>query len=212
MEEKRLDKDSTSLFKAMERHYVDEDGKTIQDAVQLGMSILYFYHGMHEARLCALEEDQKVATGILDDFFYTICMDHMSIDRFNAHRQVANVHLDMIQRTAPKTADILRKWLYGEVLDILENKIYQTPLAGLPLHIMLCEGAMRIYNAYVFTTIRNKGPGYDYIAAANVQCSLHVLSFIAFLVSQDMREYIGMNMEVERYMYTISSKILEPVS
>lgn len=190
----------------MEKYYVDKEGKTIHEAVQLGMSLLRFFSGLSKAKEALFREGSDKG-GYFDDFALSLLTENFDIEAFNKNRAHINTLLVVLEGYNKEASQLMREWVYSDFMDVLNNPIMKNEVTKIPMQLLLTEGLMRWINSHVFSGSQSY-KNID-IAYANYQCSMHVIAFLAFMCSEDLQNYFKMNIEVESFMYQSSKAVLE---
>lgn len=196
-----------SLHQAMQEHYIDADGKTIVEAVALGMLFLELMSGMHESKVILAKAESRNAVRF-DDFFMSLVSENMDDAAFKENRHLVNAQIEVLSGVNREAAEHVRTLVYGTFLDLLNNKFFIFPGVNILLRTLIAESVMRFVNAYIFSGLADKDKEMSKVAYANFQCQNHPLSMIAFLCNQKLLNYFQMNIKVEKYTHEISKVLL----
>jgi hypothetical protein len=121
------EKATQSLHGAMREHYVDSKGKIIVEAVDLGMLILEFFSGMHEAKTILAKTSPEMGNR-LDDFFLSLVTENMDVESVSKNRNTLNATIEYMSSIDEPTAEYLRSYLYGTFMDLLEYRVCEFPV------------------------------------------------------------------------------------
>lgn len=194
-------KHNPSLVDSMRELYVDKEGNTISDAVDLGLLFLKFADGVSLCKEIALKSGLESAYAI-DFFFLSLIVEASDLESYR-HNEV-RLHAEL-EKWKYKSNDLglqMQDVVFSSFLPILNNAVFTDPAAGIALRFSWLESVDRMGNAHAFS---EKDP---MIAFANFQCSYHPIALISFLCSQDIETYKKMSMRVESFVYQSATKIL----
>lgn len=190
-----------SLVEHMQDLYVDPDGNTLIDAVDLGMLFLAFFDGVAKCKEIAYAKALPLGSAI-DHTFLALIESSSSKEGYEKHEK----HIrSRVERWKAHDKDLglqIQDVIYSTFLPCLDNKLFMHETANVALRFAWFEGMNRHATAYFFAA------NEPMIGFANLQCSYSILSLIAFLCSQDIETYKKMSTRVEQFVFQSSKRVL----
>jgi len=196
---------STSLYNEMESHYVDSDGNTISEAVDLGMTILQFLTDLHESIELATRHEDTTIGKIVCDYYLSLSAENFGRDSMDANSDLIKSQIELIKSKDMDIGLNVHSVTLGSFTDIVDNKFFNHKTCNILLTTLLIESVMRTCNAHIFC--KSQEHNNVLIVYSNMQSSYHVIAMIAFLCNADQEKYFSMNLKVEEYANNIVSSL-----
>lgn len=197
-------KNNPALIESMRELYVDANGNTIAEAVDLGMFFLRFADGVSRCKEASVQAGMENAYAI-DFFFMSLIVESSSLETYKHNELAIKESLENWKQIDEELGLRIQDVVFSTFLPILENKVYLEPAANIALRFSWLESSDRMGNAHSFAETN------PMISFANFQCSYHPLSVVAFLCSQDLITYRKMSMRVESFVYDSAKHALEDI-
>jgi len=209
--------EKTTLIDQMEKYYVDADGSTIKEAVELGHAILQFYSDIHSCVGLALKQNEDGLVNKVCDFYISLVMENFTRDAVSFNESNLKSQVETFKAENTEVGLKMHEILLGSYSEILDNSFFQHPTCNIIIRSSVIEGVVRTCNAHVFClSPEMNGPQRQHnhvlMCYSNMHCSYHCLAWIAFLCNADMEAYYNMNIEVEMYANEICSAMADLIS
>lgn len=203
---------TTTLDEKMHQLYVDHEGATIVEAVQLGNEILNFFTELHATIECAIScEERAELFHIINDFYISLGLESFSLEAYNHNKDAIGAQIETIKDYHRETGMAVQDCVTGSFLRIVQNEFFQDPSCNIILRVLLVEAITRNMNAhyYCIEPIDDKHSESQnvFITYSNMQASFHSLAMIAFLCSGDQAAYMEMNRAAESYANKMCSEL-----
>lgn len=187
---------NVSFHSVMEEHFVDSDGKTVIEAVELGMSMIEFVAAVYEGLGMFYKKKDARSVGILASLYLTMVTEKTAQAIFDDSSEM-DTFIAMFKAADEETGLQVQKTIYGPYHDIMKNDFFKLDAANVMLRVLLAESVMRIIGVAQFS----QNPDSIYIAQANAGCAYHFIPMIAYLASGDLDKYTSMFTNTEIYFH-----------
>lgn len=188
---------SESLVDNMERFYVDAEGNTIAEAVDLGMANLQFLSDMHQCVELASQKNTANMMNVVCDFFISLVVENFTRESMSANSGNIASQVATIRSMDTEVGDLVQSVVNGSYAQIIDNDFFRSDTCNVILRVLIIEGVVRTCNANVFC--RSPQHGNVLLTYSNMQAAYHSLAMIAFLCAADQSAYFSMNLKVEEY-------------
>ena len=200
-----------SLMSQMEKHYTDDNGDVIAEAVELGSVILHFISDLHATVDRSLSSGDDSLFYHISDFYTSLAVESFSIDTYKHNKDAISAQIETLKAIDTDTGNFIHEVVLGSYMQIMENEFFQDQGCNVILRVLLAESVIRTMNAHYFcvTPIDEEHAKAQNVLVtyANMQGSFHVLAMIAFLCNGEHDKYKSMNYSVESYSHKVNSEL-----